>query len=50
VKYLADHKAGKGKSHEAYCPMAKASWLQTEKDVKNPCMGKAMLDCGELKN
>jgi hypothetical protein len=50
IKYLADHKAGKGTYHEAYCPMAKASWLQTEKDVKNPYMGKAMLDCGELKN
>jgi Cu(I)/Ag(I) efflux system membrane fusion protein len=50
VKYLADHKAGKGAYHEAYCPMAKASWLQTEKEVRNPYYGKSMLDCGELKN
>ena len=50
VKYLADNKAGKGVYHEAYCPMAKASWLQTEKDIKNPYMGKSMLTCGELKN
>lgn len=50
VKYLADNKAAKGVYHEAYCPMAKASWLQTEKEVKNPYMGKAMLSCGELKN
>jgi len=50
VKYLADNKAGKGKYHEAYCPMAKASWLQTEKQVRNPYYGKSMLDCGELKN
>ena len=50
VKYLADHKAGKGVYHEAYCPMAKASWLQTEKEVRNPYYGKSMLDCGELKN
>ena len=50
VKYLADNKAGKGTYHEAYCPMVKASWLQTDKSIKNPYMGKAMLTCGELKN
>jgi len=50
VKYLADNKAGKGTYHEAYCPMVKASWLQTEKTIKNPYMGKEMLTCGELKN
>ena len=50
VKYLADNKAGKGVYHEAYCPMAKASWLQTEKEVRNPYYGKSMLDCGTLKN
>jgi hypothetical protein len=50
VKYLADNKAGKGVYHEAYCPMAKASWLQTETEVKNPYYGKSMLDCGTLKN
>ena len=50
VKYLGDHKAGKGVYHEAYCPMAKASWLQSEKDVRNPYMGKSMLTCGVLKN
>ena len=50
VKYLADNKAGKGVYHEAYCPMVKASWLQTGKDIKNPYMGKEMLTCGTLKN
>jgi hypothetical protein len=30
--------------------MVKASWLQTEKEIKNPYMGKSMLDCGEFKN
>jgi hypothetical protein len=50
IKYLADNKAGKGMYHEAYCPMVKASWLQTDKAIKNPYMGKAMLTCGELKN
>lgn len=50
IKYLTDNKAGKGTYHEAYCPMVKASWLQTGKDIKNPYMGKEMLTCGELKN
>ena len=50
IKYLADNKAGKGVYHEAYCPMAKASWLQTDKAIKNPYMGRSMPGCGELKN
>src|SRR5256885_14505983 len=27
VKYVADNKVAKGTYHEAYCPMARASWL-----------------------
>src|SRR5437667_1375315 len=50
VKYLADNKSGVGTYHEAYCPMVKASWLQTGKAIKNHYMGKQMLSCGELKN
>jgi hypothetical protein len=50
AKYLSDHKLGKGTYHEAYCPMAKANWLQTGKEVRNPYYGKSMLDCGELRN
>jgi len=50
VKYMSDHKAGKGTYHEAFCPMANASWLQTGKEIKNPYYGKAMPDCGELKS
>lgn len=34
--------------YEATCPMAKANWLQTTKDVANPYMGKAMLECGTI--
>lgn len=49
VKYLADNKAGKGIYQEGYCPMVKASWLQKERDIKNPYMGKSMLTCGTLK-
>jgi nitrogen fixation/metabolism regulation signal transduction histidine kinase len=50
VKYLVDNKAGKGVYHEAYCPMVRAGWLQTGKDIANPYMGKSMLTCGVLKN
>ena len=50
IKYLADNKAGVGTYHEAYCPMAQASWLQTEKDIKNPYMGNAMSSCGQFRN
>ena len=50
IKYLADKKVPAGTYHEAYCPMVKASWLQSDKSVKNPYMGKEMLTCGELKN
>jgi Cu(I)/Ag(I) efflux system membrane fusion protein len=50
IKYLADNKAGIGTYHEAYCPMARASWLQTGKNIQNPYLGTEMPNCGELKN
>lgn len=31
------------------CPMAKADWVQTDKTVANPYMGKAMPKCGMIK-
>jgi multidrug efflux pump subunit AcrA (membrane-fusion protein) len=36
---------------EVFCPMAKASWLQTAEKVQNPYYGKGsnMSDCGEVK-
>ena len=37
------------KLYEVYCPMAKASWLQTSKEVANPYLGKAMNTCGEVR-
>jgi len=49
IKYLADNKVPKGTYYEAYCPMVKASWLQPDKSVKNPYMGKSMLTCGTIK-
>jgi len=38
--------------YEIFCPMAfdnrGASWIQTDKQVKNPYFGARMLDCGEV--
>jgi hypothetical protein len=31
-----------------YCPMKKASWLSSEKHIRNPYYGSAMLTCGEV--
>ncbi|MBW1860262.1 MAG: DUF3347 domain-containing protein [Deltaproteobacteria bacterium] len=31
-----------------YCPMAKGSWLQTDKVIRNPYHGHEMLHCGEI--
>jgi Cu(I)/Ag(I) efflux system membrane fusion protein len=49
IQYVKDQKVPPGTYHEVYCPMAKASWLQTDKTVMNPYMGKAMVHCGQLK-
>ena len=34
---------------EAYCPMAKKSWLQKEAGIRNPYFGPAMPTCGSFK-
>jgi len=31
-----------------YCPMADASWLSADKEIKNPYYGKSMLTCGKV--
>jgi Cu(I)/Ag(I) efflux system membrane fusion protein len=48
IKYLADHKA-QSAYVEVYCPMARASWLQADKNVNNPYFGPAMSGCGVIK-
>lgn len=35
--------------YQQYCPMKKASWLSSEKAIKNPYYGSAMLTCGSVK-
>jgi hypothetical protein len=50
IDFVKGQKAAAGTYHVAYCPMAKASWLQTGKTVMNPYMGKSMPHCGQLKS
>jgi Cu(I)/Ag(I) efflux system membrane fusion protein len=50
IQYLQEQKVPAGTYHEVYCPMAKASWLQTDKTVMNPYMGKEMIHCGQIKS
>ena len=49
IRYAKGGNIPAGKLHEVYCPMAKASWLQADKTVRNPYFGPAMLDCGQIK-
>jgi len=39
----------KARTHEAYLPDGKASWLQTSRDITNPYMGIPLLTCALLK-
>jgi hypothetical protein len=34
--------------YEAYCPMKKTYWLSSDKTIKNPYFGSAMLTCGKV--
>lgn len=34
--------------YRAYCPMQKANWLSSSKEIKNPYYGNAMLTCGKI--
>jgi hypothetical protein len=48
IKIAAKDSAVSSVYRQAYCPMAKASWLQSGSSVSNPYMGKAMLRCGQF--
>ena len=49
IKCLADHNV-KDAYVQVCCPMAKGSWLQADKKVKNPYLGKASSMCGIIKD
>jgi len=34
--------------YQAYCPMKKTNWLSSDKEIKNPYYGSAMLTCGRV--
>lgn len=40
-------KLSKDPVYQQYCPMKKASWLSSNKAIKNPYSGSAMLTCGK---
>jgi hypothetical protein len=48
--HLKEQKVPAGSYYVAYCPMAKASWLQTSKTILNPYMGTSMVHCGQIKS
>jgi predicted ATPase len=50
IRYAKAGNIPAGTLYEVYCPMAKASWLQADKTVRNPYFGQSMLDCGQIKN
>lgn len=49
ISYLKEQKVPAETYYVAYCPMAKASWLQTGKTIMNPYMGASMVHCGQIK-
>lgn len=49
IAALASQNEKSGHFYEAFCPMANASWLQTDKKIANPYYGKNMLTCGEIR-
>lgn len=49
VAALSADKSLAGPYYEAYCPMAKASWIQASKKVANPYFGASMSGCGEIR-
>lgn len=46
---VKDGKLSMGIIYLENCPMAKASWLSNEKEIKNPYLGEDMLTCGSVK-
>ena len=53
VERLLDNAITSGAIYKQYCPMAfnntGAYWLSSEKEIRNPYFGDAMLSCGSVK-
>ena len=41
-------KLGTAPIYQQYCPMKKTNWLSSDKAIKNPYYGNAMLTCGKV--
>ena len=48
IRYRARSPQARDKTVLVHCPMAKASWLQTSKEIKNPYYGAEMSTCGTI--
>jgi hypothetical protein len=48
IAYLKVSGAKRNPPYQFYCPMVKKSWLQPDKQTRNPYYGSSMLTCGEL--
>lgn len=49
VSILKEGELSMGMIYIDYCPMAKASWLSSDKEIRNPYYGEKMLTCGSVK-
>ena len=49
AKHLKKHPISSKGYRMAYCPMAKARWIQKDNKIANPYFGKSMLRCGTFK-
>jgi hypothetical protein len=50
IQYLKTSNVPVGIYHEVHCPMAHVNWLQSDKTVRNPFLGKPMSQCGTFKS
>jgi len=48
IAYLQAPGSKRNPPYQFFCSMAKKSWLQPGKEVRNPYYGSSMLTCGEL--
>lgn len=48
IAYLQATQSGGNPPFQFYCPMVKKSWLQSDREIRNPYYGSSMLKCGEL--
>jgi hypothetical protein len=48
IAYLKATDVKRNPPYQFFCPMVKKSWLQPDKETRNPYYGSLMLKCGEL--